>query len=243
MSTFTPKQSARLATISEKVFGDGVFVSGELLEKLRTAIEGLRNLEMQEEQLIKESEARNQELRERCENALQRGNEIAGQIRTTLQASGPLVETPKAQDQCHEDDVCDVTKAPNYYAKLEGSGWTLTSDLHTFSEGIQKILTTGSEDTKESEAKKAMDRMTYLMNHPLDSTCLDLYSAGSYMDSILWHFREQGDWALYQKWYDQGIQFTERLMAIQAKDSTISLEDVIFILATNYKHYKAITKA
>lgn len=243
MSSLTPEQDAKLAKQIQILMDGGVVIPREVVDELSTAIKNLFLLHEEEKELIRKGEQRKKEVDE----TIKKGMELSTEIKAAIQRHETVEDQPP-KVSCKKDDTCTVTlpsfKEPDYYAKLDGSGWTLVPNHHIFSKGVQKILATESgPQTRESEVKKAMVRMTHLMEHDLDLTCLDLLNAGRYLDSILWYLRNQGDWTEYDIWYRKGIQFAETLMAIKAQDPTIELDDTIYGIATTYKHYQAITKA
>ncbi len=152
-----------------------------------------------------------------------------------------------------EETAASLHEESESYAKLDGSGWSLVPDFHTFPDNVQKIVEERDKsDTNESEARHGIDRMLHLMQrsypvgdqfHSLDLSCLDISEAGTYMDHILWQFRFEHDWASYKQWYDHGILFIARLAAIKAKDPSIALDAAIYGLESIYKAYNDITKA
>lgn len=142
---------------------------------------------------------------------------------------------------------------PDLYSKLEGTRWSLVSGRHIFSKDVQDLVRDNLElNGREYGFNNSLERLSYLIErsspkddrpHLLDLSCLDISEAYQYLDSILSKYSEDGDWEEYKRWYDEGIQFTERLMSLYSKDGSLFLQPAIDSLEAIYRDYKDITKA
>lgn len=136
------------------------------------------------------------------------------------------------------------------YAGLEASGWIHKHTDFNNSDIVMKIMQ--RPDSAEYATSHYKERILYFLtktqispvkNHDLDHTCLDVCSAGLYMDDILWNLRKVGKWDDYKQWYDRGIQLIGRLCSIYGLDDTNdSVADAIHGLVITYKSHDDIHK-
>lgn len=148
----------------------------------------------------------------------------------------------EASDDLHEIPPRTSEKL-DCYAKLAGTTWTAIDGKFKPSSDIQSII--DATDMAYDAYKESSERYTYLSNrirnHSIDISCFDIILTGSYLDVLLYHYREKGEWEEYKKYYDEGIQLMDHLYQIHMYMPSLRMASVICGIARTYESYQNVT--